>query len=117
MTDALAAGFAFVLLATTLGCGPSSAHPNPGAFGVTARPAAIKALGESGPRPIIEIATAAPNGADAVIGRTSFTAAWALLAIAVSLLTAVNLAFIRHLRRAYAPISRRNSQSRPADNA
>ena len=63
----------------------------------------LPALGEADNPPIIEIATtASATSPDAVYRRTSTAAAWLLLSFAFSLVAALNLAFIRHMRRAYA---------------
>jgi hypothetical protein len=69
----------------------------------SAAPIAVKAIGEPGPAPLIEIATtASANDPNAVFRRTSATAAWGLFGASLSLLAALNLLFFRHLKRAYA---------------
>jgi hypothetical protein len=111
LIDAAAAGLVFALVAAMLTSAPVTAGTNPGAFAGLERAATantVKAVGEPCPLPIIEIATTnSPSDANAVYRRTSATAAWALLGIAFSLLAALNLALLRHLRRAYATPSRR----------
>jgi hypothetical protein len=106
MFDALGAGLLFVMLTGVSTSAPVKACPFPAAFGGIERslsPQTIKAIAEPGPAPIIEIATTTSARApDAVFRRTSSTAAWGLLGSALSLLTALNLSFFRHLRRVYA---------------
>ena len=109
--DAAAAGLVFAIVVAMLTSAPVTAGTNPGAFAGlewVAPTSAVQAVGEPGPLPIVEIATTsfstAPN---AVYRRTSVTAAWFLLVVAFSLLAALNLAFFRHLRRAYAAPARR----------
>jgi len=101
--DAAVAGLAFVLV-STLFVAPVSAGTSPAAFGGIARaasPLTVKALAEPGPLPIVAIATAS-SPADAVYRQTGQTAAWGLLGVAFSIMAALNLAFLRHLRRTYA---------------
>jgi hypothetical protein len=116
LIDAAAAGLAFALVATMLTSAPVTAGTNPGAFAGLERAASastMKAAGEPCPLPIIEIATtSSPSDANSVFRRTSATAARALLGIAFSLLAALNLALLRHLRRAYATSSRRPAAPR-----
>jgi ABC-type nitrate/sulfonate/bicarbonate transport system permease component len=75
-----------------------------------ANPIATKAVAEPGPLPLVQIATAV-SPADAVYRQTSTTAAWTLLGVAFSMMAALNLAVVRHLKRAYAtsyrPVSNR----------
>jgi hypothetical protein len=111
--DAAAGGIVFILLTAVMTSAPVRACPFSAAFSSldhTAKPSVLQALAEPGPAPIIEIATTSsawdPN---AVFRRTSDTAAWTLLGLSFSLLTALNLAIFRHLRRAYAPPRARNS--------
>lgn len=113
IVDASAAGIVFILLTAVMTSAPVRACPFSAVIsGVdrTAAPLVLRAVGEPGPAPITEIATTssawAPN---AVFRRTSDTAAWTLLGISFSLLTALNLAFFRHLRRTYAPRAARTS--------
>lgn len=102
--DIVISGLAFVLVSTMF-VAPVSAGTSPAAFAglqLAASPAATKALAEQGPLPIVAIATAS-SPAEAVYRQTSQTAAWGLLGVAFSLMAALNLAFLRHLRRTYAP--------------
>jgi hypothetical protein len=104
--DAAAAFVVFGLISSAVTCAPSSASPNPGAFAATHQTpadAAKKAVGDANDRTaVIEIATtSSPFNADAVYKRTSSGAAWLLLASAFSMLAALNLAFLRHMRRVY----------------
>jgi len=104
LIDAVAAGAVFALV-TTLLVAPVKAGPYPAAFAgldYATRPAVTKALAEPGPRPVVEIATASTPG-DAVYRGTSTTAAWGLLGVAFSLLAALDLAVLRHVKRVYAP--------------
>ena len=109
--DALAALAVFALVSVGLTSAPSAASPGPSTFAVsyeTSASIAVKALGDVNDRPVIEIATtSSPANADAVYRRTSTDAAWGLLALAFSILAALNLAIVRHLRHAYALPRRR----------
>lgn len=112
--DAAMAFAMFCILGLTLATAPTSASPNiPSINGyqfTVASPVA-KAIGEQDVRPVIEIATtSSPNNPDAVYRRTSTQAAWALLMIGLSMVVALNMALFRHMRAAYAPPRRRNSQ-------
>lgn len=112
--DAAAAWLVFGLVTAMATSAPLSAGTNPAAFAGlerAAKPAAVKAVGEPGPAPLIEIATtSSPANADAVFRRTSASAAWVLLGIAFSILAALNLTIFRHLRRAYATPKRRSTE-------
>ena len=115
--DAVAAWLVFGFVTAMVTCAPLSAGTNvasPAAFSGlerAARPAAVKAVGEPGPAPLIEIATtSSPANADAVYRRTSASAAWGLLGIAISMLVALNVSIFRHLRRAYASPKRRGAE-------
>jgi hypothetical protein len=104
LIDTVVSGLAFVLV-TTMFVAPVNAGTSPAAFaGIerAASPAAVEALAEQGPLPIVVIATAS-SPADAVYRQTSQTAAWGLLGVAFSLMAALNLAFLRHLRQTYTP--------------
>ncbi|MGO4682836.1 hypothetical protein [Hyphomicrobium sp. 2TAF46] len=104
LIDAAVAGLAFVLVSTTF-CAPVKAGTFPTAFaGIhhSATPFAIKAVADPGPPPIVEIATAS-SPAEAIYRRTSATAAWGLLGVAFSMLAALNLAILRHVKRVYSP--------------
>lgn len=98
-------------LGSFLGAAPSSASPNVTGFNtlqLAPSPDAIKAIGQSDVRPVIEIATtSSPANADAVYRRTSFQAAWVLLMLGLSLVAALNMALFRHMRNAYASPRRR----------
>lgn len=103
--DALGAALVFVMLTAVGASAPVKACAFSGAFSAMERPLAphaIKAIAESGPAPIIEIATtSSAHSPDAVFRRTSSTAAWGLWGLSLSLLAALNLSFFRHLRRVY----------------
>jgi hypothetical protein len=106
LIDAIVGGLVFILLTAVMTSAPVRACPFSAALAGldrTANPSVLKAVGEPGPPPIIEIATTSsawdPN---AVFRRTSDTAAWGLLGLSFSLLAALNLGIFRHLRRAYA---------------
>ena len=104
LIDAAVAGLAFVLVTTMFGA-PVKAGTFPAAFaGIhhQAAPFAVKAVADPGPLPIVEIATAS-SPADAVFRQTSTTAAWGLLGVAFSMLAALNLAILRHVKRVYSP--------------
>lgn len=102
LIDAGITGLAFALV-TTIFVAPVNAGTSPAAFaGIerAASPAAIKALADRDPLPIVAIATAS-SPTNVVYRETSQTAAWGLLGVAFSLITALNLGFLRHLRRTY----------------
>lgn len=104
LLDAAIAGAVFTLISSAIVCNHAKAGIIPAAFagaGHAAAPAAEKAVAERAPLPIVHIATAA-SPADAVYRQTSVTAAWSLLGVAFSLMAALNLAMLRHLKRAYA---------------
>lgn len=113
--DAVIAFALLCFVSLALGIGPTSASPHipQTAFShaLGAAPAAQKAIASAGDRPdVFEIATTkSANSANAVYGRTSFQAAWFLLMLSVSAMVALNLALLRHMRKAYAPKKRRNS--------
>lgn len=110
LIDALAAGVLFTLVSSTLMCTHARAGIVPSAFTGVAQAAqhspAQKAVAQPGPQPIVQFATAS-SPADAVYRQTSVMAAWGLLGVAFSLMTALNLAVLRHLKRAYAVPARR----------
>jgi len=111
--DAAAAGAIFGVVTTML-IAPVKAGPYPAGFAAIQRPASsgfTQALAEPGPLPIIEIATASSPG-DAVYRQTSTSAAWGLLGVAFSILAALDLAFLRHVKRAYAPAVCRRRRTR-----
>jgi hypothetical protein len=111
--DALSAFavFAFVVLAWT--CAPSSASPNVPHSAAYQRMAAPEGLGVTqGEKSAALTAVAAKStfGGPAEATQTSERQiSWGLLAIAFSILAALNLAVLRHLRQAYAMPRRRNS--------
>lgn len=120
--DALAAFAIFAIATMTLASDPSSASP--GGLANLHRvvpPLAAAAIAEDRHPPVVEIATtSSPDSADAVYRRTSVDAAWGMLAISFSLLAALNLAFFRHLRCAYAKPRKRptvppQGRGEPAD--
>ena len=109
--DAFAAFAVFGLVSAAVTSAPSSASPSSAGLGASAfavshetvSSLALKAVGDSDDRPVIEIATtSSPANADAIYRRTSADAAWGLLALAFSALAALNLALLRHVRQAYA---------------
>jgi hypothetical protein len=112
LLDATIAGLVFTLASSAVMCTHAkagivsaslhSAVPSPS----STKLGPIKAVAQPAPLPIVQIATAS-SPADAVYGRTSATAAWTLLGVAFSLMAALNLAMLRHLKRAYAPSARR----------
>jgi hypothetical protein len=103
------------LICLSMGAGPTAASPNVPSvttYQAALSPGAMKAIGESDVRPVVEIATtSSPSNADAVYHRTSAQAAWALLMIGFSIVAALNMALFRHLRQAYASPRRRGAQN------
>lgn len=111
--DAMLGGLAFTLMFGAALSGQSNAGPQVPAAAtiVNAAHLTVPALATDEPAPIVQIATTSSAGApDAVYKRTSATAAWALLALTFSGLAALNLALVRHLRRAYARPVRRGGR-------
>lgn len=114
--DALAAGALFSLISAPMLCHPTSASPH-GAAAISAierpTPLMAKALADDDIAPYVRIATSsAPGAPDTIYKRTSAQAAWLLLSFAFSLLAALNLATVRHLRQVYArPIKRVRQQT------
>ncbi len=109
MLDAVIAGFVFTLISSAIVCTHAKAGTTPVAFAGIERVAtrsAVMAVAEPGPLPIVQIATAS-SPADAVYRQTSTAAAWSLLGVAFSMMAALNLALLRHLKRAYAIPTRR----------
>ncbi|HML30255.1 MAG TPA: hypothetical protein PKE16_15755 [Hyphomicrobium sp.] len=109
LLDAAAAGAVFTLVSSAVICNHAKAGIIPAAFAGAehaSAPASVKAVAERAPLPIVQIATAS-SPADAVYRKTSVTAAWSLLGVAFSLMAALNLALLRHLKRAYAMPRRR----------
>jgi hypothetical protein len=108
LRDAAIAGVVFALATIGIVCPHARAGTTPAAFAglrTAAHPHAQLAVAEPKPLPLIQISTAHPR--EAVYRRTSSQAAWGLLGVAFSLLAALNLAFLRHIKRAYAPATRR----------
>jgi hypothetical protein len=108
--DAAIAGAVFMLLSATVMCNHARAGIIPAVFGGVQHAApssstSFKAVADASPMPIIHIATASSPG-EAVYRQTSITAAWSLLGVAFSIMVALNLAILRHLKRAYAPTRR-----------
>lgn len=102
--DAGLALVVFVLATMTFVSAPTAASPYLAHSAISEQfsARAAPAVGEPGDASIIEIATtASPNSPDAVYRRTSSNAAWVLLSLAFSVLAALNLAFVRHMRQAY----------------
>ncbi|MEZ5899941.1 MAG: hypothetical protein AB7S74_11810 [Hyphomicrobium sp.] len=94
----------FMIATVTLNSAPTSANPQIPGPAAQFRSMVAPAVGDPAEeRTIVEIATtSSPESPDAVYRRTSFSAAWILLSFAFSILVAFNLAFLRHMRRAYA---------------
>ncbi len=102
--DACAAFSLCVLVSLGLSSDPTSASPHhllsPG---LSSNYVASPAVATPGERPIFNVATRTSASADdAVYRQTGIVAAWLLLSFAFSLLAALNLALVRHLRQAYA---------------
>jgi hypothetical protein len=112
--DAAGAFLFLCLICLSFGAAPSSASPTFSSFNtlqMAPPPSAMKAVGKADLQPVIEIATtSSPANADAVYRRTSFQAAWGLLLIGLSAAAALNMALLRHLRRAYAVPRRREKE-------
>jgi hypothetical protein len=109
--DVAIAGMVFTLASSALICTHAKAGIIPTAFHGAVITGSIKSLrvnavAAPGPLPLIQIATAS-SPADAVYRQTSVSAAWTLLGVAFSLMAALNLALVRHLKRAYATPVRR----------
>ncbi|WP_052699407.1 hypothetical protein [Hyphomicrobium sp. 99] len=104
LIDAAVAGLAFVLVSTMF-VAPVKAGTYSAPFAGlhhTAATSTLKAVAAPAPLPIVQIATAS-SPADAVYRQTGTTAAWGLLGMAFSMLAALNLAILRHVKRVYAP--------------
>jgi hypothetical protein len=102
--DAALAFAAFSCLALTVGSAPLLAGPSAGITTNFVTASQVhKSIAHDEPAPVVQIATVAANDeADAIYRRTSFGAAWVLLAASFALTAALNLAIIRHLSHAYA---------------
>ncbi len=102
--DACAAFALFVLVSLGLSSDPTSASPHhllsPGLASHYVMDPAVAAPGD---RQIFNVAARTTATADdAVYRQTGTAAAWLLLSFAFSLLAALNMALVRHLRQAYA---------------
>lgn len=110
--DALVAFTAFGFISGAVVCLPSAASPTlaGAAFSVPApNGSAVSRDARDDRAPVVQIATTVSStSSNAVFRRTSDQTAYLLLAVAFSLLAALNLAFVRHLREAYAPLLRRS---------
>ena len=102
--DACVAFGVFVLVSLALSSGPTSASPhrllspNPGSALLTTQTVATP-----GGQQIFNVAAKRSTVANSATYRTTdTTAAWLLLSLAFSLLAALNMALVRHLRQAYA---------------
>jgi hypothetical protein len=97
----------FGLFILTAVSAPAVAQISPATFAgleLSSAPLTVRDVGQPGPAPIVEIATtSSAMNSDAVFRRTSTRAAWALLGLAFSVLTAFNILVLSHLRRVYAP--------------
>jgi hypothetical protein len=115
LVDAAMAGLVFILVSSAIACTHAKAGIMPMGFTAVAqaapRPYPTKAVAEQAPLPLVQIATAT-SPADAVYRHTSQAAAWLLLGVAFSTMAALNLAVIRHLKRAYAAPTKRVSTPR-----
>ena len=116
LRDAVVAAALFALGSSAFVCDPTAASPNSPAAITAAKPSqslVSQAVAANEPAALVQIATASsPAGPDAVYKHTSANAAWTLMAIAFSLLAALNLALVRHLRRAYVHPARRGHARR-----
>ncbi len=110
LRDAIVAFAVFPVIALTAGSGPIHAGPSVTSH-LSLPAAAVKAVDDNAPAPVVQIATVAANDeADAAYRRTSFGAAWILLGASFALVVALNMAMARHLRQAYVPRRRRSSE-------
>ena len=105
------------LIGLTFGPAASSASPNiPNINGyqTSILSPASKTLGDRSARTVVEIAaTRSAADPNAIYRQTSTQAAWGLLMIALSIVAAVNMAFLRHMRQAYTPPRRSAKNSSP----
>jgi hypothetical protein len=109
LRDAAVAAVAFLIVSSALACNNAKAGTASMAFAALehgGHTIAVEAVAEKGPLPIVHIATA-KSPSDAVYRQTSATAAWGLLGVAFSILAALDLALLRHLKRVYATPFRR----------
>jgi len=100
------------MFVTALSCVPLSAMPSAVANAVTEQvhTLAANAAAQNSSAPVVEIATTGSTfDPQAIIGRTSAGTAWILIGIALSVLAALDMAIVRHLRLLYAPVRRRRT--------
>ena len=108
MVDAVAAFALFAIASMTLASAPSSASPTPMSRNATGPSIVVQAkVNPAGTMPF-QANSFASTGAMATISATGSQTAWVLLGLAISLLAAINLALIRHLREAYSHPRRRH---------
>lgn len=112
--DAIGALAVFTFVSATVVSHPSAASPHAvGTVTVETRHATLiqnAIVDEDDNAPVVQIATTSSSkNSNAVFRRTSTDAAWGLLAVAFSILAALNLAIFRHLRRVYAVPSQRRT--------
>ncbi|PPC85649.1 MAG: hypothetical protein CTY31_02470 [Hyphomicrobium sp.] len=105
--DAIGALVVFTLVSAIIVSHPSAASPHTvGTVMVETTHATLiqnAVVNEDDNAPVVQIATTSSSkNSNAVFRRTSTDAAWGLLAVAFSILAALNLAIFRHLRRVYA---------------
>ena len=109
--DAAVAFLIFAIASLTLASAPSSASPTGlGLTAVISQPATPNAItAPSGAQTLTFVSGRGGDIQSAGNAHTSRQAAWSILGLGVSLLAALNLAFFRHLRYAYAnPRKRQN---------
>jgi hypothetical protein len=112
--DAAATFVVFAVVTMTCASAPSSASPTQvGHLTALAPPAAATTLAASGgAKTLTYVADRSQGLVTASSTRpTSRETAWSLLGLGVSLLAALNLAFYRHLRHAYANPRNRQNQA------
>ena len=112
--DACTAFALFVIVSLALSSGPTSASPHRlliagTPFTQVANPKAATPGDLQRDRQIFQIAAySQPAATDAAFRQTDALAAWLLLSFAFSLLAALNMALVRHLRQAYSNPRKRN---------
>ena len=102
--DAVAAFAVFAIASLTLASAPSSASPTGvSQFVAVPAPAQVRAVtNPGGGKTLTFVAGRRVETAAAAASQSSRQAAWSILGLGFSLLAAMNLAFFRHLRQAYA---------------
>lgn len=116
LRDAVLAAALFAVGSSAFVCDPTAASPNGPA--AVAAPKSVQSLvsqavASDEPAALVQIATASSAaGPDTIYKHTSASAAWSLMAFAFSVLAALNLALVRHLRRAYVHPARRGQARR-----